>query len=79
MSAMTHSFSQTENQSSHVLSSLKEWYIKKIVDACQHGRGVQYLVCYKGYGKEYDEWHPGSEMANMDALDKWKDENGTQV
>ena len=40
---------------------------------------VQYLVHYEGYGKEHDEWHPGSEMAKTDALDKWEDENGTEV
>ena len=57
----------------------EEWYIDKIVDARRHSRGVQYLVCYEEYGKEHDEWHPGSEMAKTDALDKWKDENGTEV
>ena len=56
-----------------------EWYIDKIVDAHWHGRGVQYLVHYEGYGKEHDEWRPGSEMAEMDALDKWEDENWTEV
>ena len=39
----------------------------------------QYLVCYEGYGREHDEWHPSSEMADMDALDKWEDKNGTEV
>ena len=58
---------------------MKEWYINKIVDAHWHDRGVQYLVCYEGHGKEHDEWHSSSEMAKMDALDKWKDENGTEV
>jgi hypothetical protein len=58
----------------------EEWYIDKIVDARQHGRGVQYLVRYKGYGKEHDlEWCLGSEMADTDALDHWEDENGTEV
>ena len=33
----------------------EEWYIDKIVDACQWGHGVQYLVCYEGYGREHDE------------------------
>ena len=58
---------------------MEEWYIDKIVDACWCSRGVQYLVCYEGYGKKHDEWCPSSEMAKMDALDKWEDENGTDV
>ena len=58
---------------------LKRWYIDKIVDTCQQGHGVQYLVCYEGYRREYDKWCPGSEMADMDALDRWEDKNGTDV
>jgi hypothetical protein len=54
----------------------KEWYINKIVDACRRGCGVQYLVCYEGYRKEHDKWRPGSEMANTDALDRWKTRTG---
>jgi hypothetical protein len=57
----------------------EEWYIDKIVDARRRGRGVQYLVRYEGYGREHDEWRPGSEMADTDALDRWEDENGTEV
>ena len=37
------------------------------------------LVHYEGYGKEYDEWHPGSEMANTDTLNKWEDEHGMEI
>ena len=57
----------------------EEWYIDKIVDACWCGHGIQYLVHYEGYGKEHDEWCPGLEMAETDALDRWEDENGTEV
>ena len=57
----------------------EEWYIDKIVDACQQGRSVQYLVRYEGYRKEHDEWRPGSEMTETEALDRWEEENGTDV
>jgi hypothetical protein len=57
----------------------EEWYIDKIVDARRRGRGVQYLVRYEGYSKEHDKWRPGSEMADTDALNRWEDENGTEV
>jgi hypothetical protein len=57
----------------------EEWYINKIVDARQRGHSVQYLICYEGYGRGHDEWHPGSEMAEMDALDRWEEENGTYI
>jgi hypothetical protein len=57
----------------------EEWFIDKIVDARRRGRGVQYLVRYDGYGREHDEWRPGSEMEETDALDVWEAENGTAV
>src|ERR1700723_1695898 len=56
----------------------EEWYIDKIVDAHQQGFGIQYLVCYKGYGREHDKWRPGAEMLETDTLDRWEDENGTE-
>ena len=57
----------------------EEWYIDKIVDACWWGHRVQHLVHYEGYGREHNEWHPGSEMADTDTLERWEDENGTDV
>ena len=40
---------------------------------------IQYLVHYKGYRKEHNEWHLGSDIAKTDALDQWEDENATEV
>jgi hypothetical protein len=36
---------------------------------CSNWTLKDYLVRYEGYGKEHDEWRPGSEMADTDALD----------
>ena len=41
-------------------SGKEEWEIELIVDHCEHQAGVQYLVCWKGWSKEYDKWvHEG--------------------
>jgi hypothetical protein len=40
------------------------------MNAHWQGRGIQYLVHYKGYGKEHDKWHSSSEMAKIDAFDR---------
>ena len=58
---------------------IEEWFVDKIVDARRRGRGVQYLVRYEGYGKEHDEWRPGAEMTDTDALERWEADNGTDI
>ena len=49
----------------------KEQYIDKILDARRHRRGYQYLVRWRGFGHEHDEWPPGSELEDCEALDIW--------
>jgi len=49
----------------------EEFFVNKILDACQCGRGYQYLVRWTGYGAEHNEWLPGSELENCKALDHW--------
>jgi hypothetical protein len=51
--------------------SVQEYYVNKIIDARKHGRGMQYLVHWLGYGPGEDEWLPGSELADNAALDDW--------
>ena len=55
----------TEHQEHHpplppliVHDSIEEYEVKKILNSrIFHGK-VEYLVCWKGYGVEEDEWHP---------------------
>jgi len=49
----------------------EEYFIDKILDARRRGRGYQYLVRWSGYGAEHDEWLPGSELHDCEALDRW--------
>lgn len=49
----------------------EEQYIDKILDARRRGRGYQYLVRWRGFSQEHDEWLPGSELEDCEALDVW--------
>jgi len=49
----------------------EEQFIDKILDACRHGQCYQYLVCWHGFGHEHDEWLPGSELEDCEALNIW--------
>ena len=41
-----------------ICDSIKEYKVKKILNSrIFHGK-VEYLVCWKGYGIEEDEWRP---------------------
>ena len=52
-----------------------EWRVEKIVDVRKQGKGYQYLVRYVGYGPEDDRWLPGAEVQDLEALEKWLEEN----
>ncbi|KNZ75239.1 hypothetical protein J132_03894 [Termitomyces sp. J132] len=56
-----------------------QYLIKKIINAQQHGRGKQYLVRWVGYGPDHDEWLPGVELEDCEALDAWEAKNGVEV
>lgn len=49
----------------------EEYFIDRIILERPRGRGFQYLVRWKGYGREHDEWLPGCELAGTDALKDW--------
>jgi hypothetical protein len=59
----------------------EEWEIDKIIDERCCGCGVQYLVCWTGHGSEDEQWLPGCELAECEALDQWLagKEDGTEI
>ncbi|RXW17191.1 hypothetical protein EST38_g8660 [Candolleomyces aberdarensis] len=50
----------------------EEWWIDRIIDSRRRGRGWRYLVRWRGYGPEDDEWLPGKELEDCEALDIWQ-------
>lgn len=44
--------------------TVKSWELERIVDKRYAARGSEYLVRWKGYGKQYDEWRDLPEMEN---------------
>jgi hypothetical protein len=57
----------------------EEHLIDKIIDARRMGRGKQYLVRWVGFPEDHNEWLPGRELEDTEALDIWEAENGTEV
>ena len=45
--------------------------IENFLDAHHCGGGYQYLVRWCGFGHEHNEWLPGSELGDWEALDIW--------
>ncbi|KAG6874894.1 hypothetical protein C0993_011758 [Termitomyces sp. T159_Od127] len=50
----------------------EEHFIDCIIDERRRGRGLQYLVRWRGYGPDHDEWKSGKEMDDTMALDEWE-------
>jgi Chromo (CHRromatin Organisation MOdifier) domain len=46
-----------------------EFAVDRIMDECRHGRGMQYLVRWVGYGPEEDRWLPRRNLEDCQALD----------
>lgn len=51
---------------------IAEWEIDRIIDERPRGRGKQYLVRWKDYGRDSDSWLPGRELEECEALDRWE-------
>ena len=54
-----------------IASGLEEYHIEHIIDSRPHMWGIQYLVCWSGYGPEHNTWLPAHELAECEALDQW--------
>jgi hypothetical protein len=49
----------------------EEYFIDRILNKRKCGRGMQYLVCWTGYGPEDNRWLPTSALLDCEALDIW--------
>jgi len=70
--------SRVHSQPGPVLTpnGLQEHKISHILDARPRGRGYQFLIHWKGYGPEDDEWLPATLLEDCEALDQWYDAGG---
>ena len=59
-----------------VIDEQPEWFVERILDTKPRGRGVQYLVKWKGYGYEENTWEPRSHLEDTEALDIWEKLHG---
>jgi hypothetical protein len=45
-----------------------EYEVEEVLDSRYRGRGIQYLVKFKGYSKEHNEWLPSTNLTNAPRL-----------
>jgi len=46
-----------------VIDGEAEWEVEEILDSCWHWRRFQYLIKWKGYGREHNSWESASEIS----------------
>uniref|UniRef100_A0A8C7YA87 Gypsy retrotransposon integrase-like protein 1 n=1 Tax=Oryzias sinensis TaxID=183150 RepID=A0A8C7YA87_9TELE len=51
-----------------IIDGQPAWTIRRIMDVRRRGRGLPYLVDWKGYGPEERSWEPTSRMLDKDML-----------
>ncbi|KAJ3537343.1 hypothetical protein NM688_g6704 [Phlebia brevispora] len=54
----------------------EEFFVERILDRRRRGRRWQYLVRWRGYGPEHDQWLPRAEVEDLAALDAFFTEHG---
>ena len=57
--------------------SLEEFHVQEILNSRRHGRGIQYLICWVGYGPKHNHWLTGSTLEDCEALDVWQDKEAS--
>ena len=58
----------------------EEWEVERILQHRKVGRGYQYLVRWKGFGREDDTWEPRKNLANApEVLRKYEAEKAVEV
>ncbi len=50
----------------------EEWLVDSVMDEKKHGRGLQYLVTFSGYGPEHNCWMPHSNLLENKVLNRWE-------
>jgi hypothetical protein len=49
-----------------------EYEVEQVLDQRKRGRGIQYLIKWKGYGHEENTWEPASNLSHAkELLDKF--------
>ena len=50
-----------------IIDGEAEWEVEEILNSCWHRRRFQYLVKWKGYGREHNSWESTSEVSAPDS------------
>ncbi|KAI0074322.1 hypothetical protein K474DRAFT_1579364, partial [Panus rudis PR-1116 ss-1] len=53
-----------------------EYFVDRVLDRRRRGVGFQYLVRWRGYGPEHDQWLRGADLKDVQALHDYLFENG---
>jgi len=51
-----------------VIDGEAEWEVEKILNSCWHWRRFQYLIKWKGYGREHNSWEFALEVSALELI-----------
>ena len=57
------------------VNGIEEFFVDSIIDHKKISKGHRYLVHFKGYGPENDQWITGRELENNEAVKKYWQKN----